>query len=347
MRINNSVSLNLLSRVQKTKFPRTETLYKFIFLENDFGFKIIRKLDGVAIFDSSVSEIDRMARPLIFKDNYIEISTRIPMLANIYGLGESVAPFRRDPVYTRQTMWSRDDSNPVNKNVYGVHPFHVEIRNGKAHGIFLLNSYGMDIIIRENVLSYKVLGGILEFYVFLGPKPNDVIRQYYKVIGNPPLPPLWAFGFHHCKWGYKNVQELKAVVQKYRDIGLYLETMWTDIDYMDQHKDFTFDPVAFPLQKMQEFVSELHSHGQKYVLIIDPGIKIENNYKPFVEGIQNDIFIKTARNSLFVGKVWPGETAFVDFYSPRSQKYWTRWITEFLRMLNIDGLWIDMNEPGK
>jgi alpha-glucosidase (family GH31 glycosyl hydrolase) len=197
------------------------------------------------------------------------------------------------------------------------------------------------------VLSYKVLGGILEFYVFLGPKPNDVIRQYYKVIGNPPLPPLWAFGFHHCKWGYKNVQELKAVVQKYRDIGLYLETMWTDIDYMDQHKDFTFDPVAFPLQKMQEFVSELHSHGQKYVLIIDPGIKIENNYKPFVEGIQNDIFIKTARNSLFVGKVWPGETAFVDFYSPRSQKYWTRWITEFLRMLNIDGLWIDMNEPGK
>jgi alpha-glucosidase (family GH31 glycosyl hydrolase) len=341
--------------VPEFAFPRpkdrisleNERLYDFVFLDNDFGFKIIRISDGEAIFDTSVSPLNSMAHPLIFKDNYLEISTRIPNNANIYGLGESVAPFRRNSAYTRQTMWTRDDANPENKNVYGVHPFHLEMRNGKAHGVFLLNSNGMDVIIEQNALTYKVLGGILDFYIFLGPNPNDVISQYYAVIGKPPLPPLWAFGFHHCRYGYQNIAEVKEVVRKYNESGLYLETMWTDIDYMDNYKDFTFDPIAFPLKEMNDFISELHERGQKYVLIIDPAIKVENDYKPYVEGLMDDIFVKSADNSIFLGKVWPGLTVFPDFYNPKTQQYWTKWITEFLGMLNLDGLWIDMNEPGK
>jgi lysosomal alpha-glucosidase len=84
--------------------------------------------------------------------------------------------------------------------VYGHHPFYLEQRNdGNAHGLFFLNTNALEFFMRWNAnqkdLQIRAIGGIMDFYLFLGPKPKDVIYQYHSLIGLPHLIPYWSLGF--------------------------------------------------------------------------------------------------------------------------------------------------------
>ena len=71
----------------------------------------------------------------------------------------------------------------------GVHPFHLNLEQipGKqtnVHGQFFLNSNAMDVNLQPlPALTYTTIGGIIDLYVFTGPTVQNVIEQYWDVIG--------------------------------------------------------------------------------------------------------------------------------------------------------------------
>lgn len=77
--------------------------------------------------------------------------------------------------------------------------------------------------------------------------------------------------------------------------------------------------------------------------IIDAGIKINNNI-PYIQGKARGVFIKDANGSEFQGKVWPGETAFVDFFHPNASTYWGDMLSLLYEKVKFSGIWLDMNE---
>ncbi|PIN05238.1 Maltase glucoamylase [Handroanthus impetiginosus] len=322
----------------------------FSYTADPFSFSVKRKSNGQILFDSTSDESDPF-NSLVFKDQYLEISTKLPKDASLYGLGENTQPHGiklnpNDPY----TLYTTDISAiNLNTDLYGSHPVYMDLRNVKgeanAHAVLLLNSNGMDVFYRGNSLTYKVIGGVFDFYFFSGPSPLEVVDQYTAFIGRPAAMPYWAFGFHQCRWGYHNLSVVEDVVENYKKAKIPLDVIWNDDDHMDGHKDFTLNPVNYPRPKLLAFLDKIHAQGMKYIVIIDPGIGVNNSYGVYQRGLANDVFIKY-ENKPYLAQVWPGAVNFPDFLNPKTVEWWGDEIRRFHELVPVDGLWIDMNEAS-
>ena len=171
-------------------------------------------------------------------------------------------------------------------------------------------------------------------------------------VGLPAMQQYFTFGFHQCRWGYANWSEVKSVVDNYEAFGIPLENIWTDIDYMNQYRDFDNDPVRFSYGEGEIFLSALHASGKHYIPIIDSAIYVPNpsntsdNYSTFDNGNATDAFITNPDGSLYIGDVWPGYTVFPDWISGRAGQWWINEMVNWHSKVAFDGAWIDMSEAS-
>ncbi|XP_015511679.1 lysosomal alpha-glucosidase-like [Neodiprion lecontei] len=308
------------------------------------GFAIKRAADNNTIFDA----IGKGG--FIFSERFLQISSLLPS-HNIYGLGEHRTKLKLNTNWNSFTMFNKDQPPTEQANLYGSHPFYIVIEDsGDCHGVLFLNSNAMDIILQPApAITFRTIGGILDFYFFMGPTPADVLRQYAEIVGKPFFPPYWSLGFHLCQLGYGSVSRTREVWNRTRNAGIPFDTQWNDIDYMENRNDFTYDKKNF--KDLPQFVDEIHSMGMHYIPMIDAGVAVAEKagtYLPYDEGLRDDVFVKDAEtNQPFTGKVWnPIATVWPDFTHPNSTAYYFRMLKSMHDMFAFDGLWIDMNEPS-
>lgn len=306
-----------------------------------FGFTITRSSSrDDPLFDTS-------GHRLVFKDQYIELTTSIPPSSAIYGLGE------RTPSTGMQllrqgipmALWNRD--NPAadpDENVYGSHPNYLEIReDGTAHGVVMMNSNGMDVVLTDNTLQFRLIGGIIDLYFLAGPTPNAVNDQLTQIIGRPVMPPYWAMGLMQSKFGYDTSGYFSYVLDNYAAAGIPLETFVADSQYMDRQMIFTLGS-NFTISEMDVIIGRLHASGQRFVPILDPFIHLADGYDAYTTGIAEDVFIKDVTGKPFIGQVWPGAVNWPDFRDPKAIKWWQGQMAGLHDKIEYDGLWLDMNE---
>ncbi|KAJ9141692.1 Family 31 glycosyl hydrolase [Pleurostoma richardsiae] len=346
---------NSVYQVPASVFPRPsapgvhakDAALKFDYKAQPFSFTVSRAKTGEVLFDTS-------AASLVFESQYLRLRTKLPDSPNLYGMGEHSDPLRLNTTDYIRTLWSQDAyATPNGANLYGNHPVYFEHRTTGTHGVFLLNSNGMDVMVNKTAesgqyLEYNTLGGIFDLYFVAGPTPVEVSQQYAEIVGLPAMMPYWGFGFHNCRYGYQDAFDVAEAVYNYSKAEIPLEVMWTDIDYMDRRRVFSLDPDRFPLNMMQELVDHLHANDQKYIVMVDPAVAYQQ-YPPFERGVEDNIFLLRSNGSIWEGVVWPGITAFPDWFSANITKYWDNEFAVFFDAesgVDIDALWIDMNEPS-
>ena len=299
----------------------------------------------------------------MFENQFIEFITQLPENYNISGLGEHIHGLRLQPGLVA-TNWDADVQDPVDRNMYGTHPFYIEQRykqphgpNGpttsQSHGVFFRNSHGLEAILGNDTLTWRAIGGSIQLYFMDGPTPADVTAQFVGgVTGLPAMQQYWTFGFHQCHWGYANWSEVQNNIDQYRAVDVPLETQWVDINYMDAYWDFTLDPVNFPQVEGEDLIAKLHEDGQHFVPIIDSGVYYPNgdktpaDYPTYERGTDLGIFVHNEDGSQYVGSCWPGFAVWPDWLNPQAEGWWSNEVSLFHKKLNFDGIWNDMNEPS-
>ncbi|MCF6223195.1 MAG: glycoside hydrolase family 31 protein [Flavobacteriaceae bacterium] len=279
--------------------------------------------------------------------NIVKMSKAAQDGESYYGLGDK--PVHLNLRGKRFENWATDsyaygrNTDPIYKTI----PFYIGLHHKKSYGIFFDNTFRSFFDFceeRRHVTSFWAQGGEMNYYFIYGPKMNDVISSYSDLTGKPELPPMWALGYHQCKWSYYPESKVTEVTNKFRELKIPCDAIYLDIDYMEGFRCFTWNKTYFPNPK--KMVSDLNEKGFKTVVIIDPGIKVDEDYKIYKEGIENDYFCKRADGPYMKGKVWPGECYFPDYTNPKVRKWWASLFKELIYEIGVKGVWNDMNEPA-
>jgi alpha-glucosidase len=221
---------------------------------------------------------------------------------------------------------------------------HQDHESGAVGGSFVDNGYRAAYeFSRPEEYRIHFAGGQYTEYVFAGPDVPDVLRAYTDLTGRMAPPPLWALAYHQCRWFRYTQEAIEALADRHRAQDIPCDALWLDIEYMDGYRVFTWDTEAFP--DVPGMLERLADHGFRVVTIIDPGVKYEPGYAVYDEAVERDVLCRTEGGDIYLGEVWPGDSAFPDFVTDEGRAWWGERNAAHVRS-GLAGIWNDMNEPA-
>ncbi|WP_326809253.1 MULTISPECIES: TIM-barrel domain-containing protein [unclassified Streptomyces] len=280
--------------------------------------------------------------------------SELPPDARFFGLGgRGAGPRLREGVYR---LWNTDPGSfgPDEDPLYITMPVLLSVVDAGTLLVFHDNSWDGSVSVREGTeglgsghdrparCEVRMSGGPMRYWLVAG-APSRVLHGWAALTGAPALPPRWALGHQHARWGFGSEREVRRVAEGYRSRGLPLRALHLDIDHYRGHRVFTVDERRFP--DLPRLAAELLGHGVRLVSIVDPGVKAERGYAVYDSGTAADVFVRDARGREVVGVAWPGDTVFPDFTDRRVRKWWGELYAERLAQ-GFAGVWHDMNEPA-
>ncbi|MFF4717200.1 glycoside hydrolase family 31 protein [Streptomyces eurythermus] len=274
--------------------------------------------------------------------------------ARFFGLGgRASGPRLRDGRYR---LWNSDPGRafgPGDDPLHLTMPVQLVVADAGTHLVFHDTTWDGSVVLREGEegagsghdragrCEVHMDGGPLRCWVMVG-TPARVLYTWASLTGAPALPPAWALGHQHARWGSGSEQEVRRIVAGHHERGLPLDAVHLGSGHYDDHRMFTVDQERFP--KLPVLAEELRRDGIRLVSVVEPAVRAEPGGAVYDGGGAVDAFVRDARGRTVEGLAWAGESVFPDFTHARVRAWWGGLYRERLEQ-GFGGFWHDMNEP--
>ncbi|MFR4052408.1 MAG: TIM-barrel domain-containing protein, partial [Clostridium perfringens] len=263
-----------------------------------------------------------------------------------YGLGEKGGDLNKKGCYTENFNTDDPETDDDSVTYYKTIPFYVALKEEATYGIFFDNSFRSYFDMGKEMgdrIFFGAIGGQIQYYFIPGENIKEVVKNYTALTGRMEMPPLWSLGYQQCRFSYFSQEEVRELVKTFEEKDIPLDVVYLDIDYMDGFRVMTFKTPNF--DDAAGLISDLKEKGIRTITIIDPGVKVDEEYPVFKRGKEGNHFTKKLDGEMFIGAVWPGNSAFPDFSNKDCREWWKSELKKFISEHGMDGIWNDMNEP--
>ncbi|MDM0460449.1 glycoside hydrolase family 31 protein [Clostridium perfringens] len=325
-------------------------------VEEDSNFLVIKGKKVLTFVDKNTTEISfRDLEGNIINEDFqpsfkdekgnVYISKVNDCLA-YYGLGEKGGDLNKKGCYTENFNTDDPETDDDSVTYYKTIPFYVALKEEATYGIFFDNSFRSYFDMGKEMgdrIFFGAIGGQIQYYFIPGENIKEVVKNYTALTGRMEMPPLWSLGYQQCRFSYFSQEEVRELVKTFEEKDIPLDVVYLDIDYMDGFRVMTFKTPNF--DDAAGLISDLKEMGIRTITIIDPGVKVDEEYLVFKRGKEGNHFTKKLDGEMFIGAVWPGDSAFPDFSNKYCREWWKSELKKFISEHGMDGIWNDMNEP--
>ena len=329
--------------------------YKLIIYLSDFKIEYYINDDLLLTFNREKMLNLLYKKDINLKSNVFDFSYH--NITKCFGLPERNSPFFL-PDYTYRSFNLDNPWQKVNDNqcIYGSIPMLYGINSKNIITVFNNNTSDQFITLetednKNRKIKWITEGGIINLYIFSDNNIERQLKKNYRITGNAPMAPIWAFGYHHCRWGFESDEDVMNVISKFDELKIPYDCIWLDIDHTNEKKYFTWNPKSF--KNMKPLLQKLNDNKRFFVTIIDPHLKADESYEIANKLKESDCLVKEKKSKdelvNYIGPCWPGPSYYADFinYEKLLEQYKDFYKNEnYFMGFNNFGTWVDMNEPA-
>ena len=275
---------------------------------------------------------------------------------NVYGLGERFGAFIKNGQVV--DLWN-EDGGTSSEQTYKNVSFYL---TNRGYGIFINQPELVSLEVASEKLSrvqFSVEGEELEYFVFYGPTPKEILTKYTALTGRAPLPPLWSFGLW-LTTSFTTSYDEKTVtgfIDGMAQRNLPLSVFHFDCFWMREFHwtDFLWDSRTFPDPK--GMLTRLKAKGLRICVWINSYIAQRSVL--FEEGKKNGYLIKKPDGGVWQTDLWQAGMGIVDFTNPEACAWFAGKLealldlgvdcfkTDFGERIPADGVYADGSDPKR